>query len=70
MKYFVLAHPHPTNMMTQRLLPVLLVLPILAFADGAADNKPESVRRIPPAGVPVPDDVRRSEEHTSELQSQ
>ena len=58
MKYFVSTHLHPTNMMAQRLLPILLALPMLAFADGAADNKPESVRRIPPAGVPVPDDVR------------
>ena len=44
--------------MPQRLLPTLLLLPVLAFADGAADNKIESVRRIPPPGVPVPDDVR------------
>ena len=44
--------------MPQRLLPTLLLLPVLAFADGAADNKVESVRRIPPPGVPVPDDVR------------
>jgi hypothetical protein len=35
-----------------------LSLPILVLADGPADNKADSVRRIPPAGVPVPDDQR------------
>jgi hypothetical protein len=27
-------------------------------ADGAADNRAENVRRIPPAGVPIPDETR------------
>jgi len=32
-------------------------LPLLA--DGPADNLPDKVRRIPPAGVAIPDDVRK-----------
>ncbi len=42
----------------------LLLLPILlasrVFADGAADNLTDNVRRQPPAGVAIPDDVRKS----------
>jgi len=37
---------------------VSLVVPGLSRADGPADNIPESVRRIPPAGIAVPADVR------------
>jgi dienelactone hydrolase len=29
-----------------------------ALADGAADNLTENVRRMPPAGIPIPDNVR------------
>lgn len=45
------------------LLPLLAVgwrlLPLPVLGDGAADNLPDQVRRIPPAGIPVPDDLRR-----------
>ena len=58
MKFSVSIHLQPTDIMPHRYLPTLLLLPVLAFADGAADNKAESVRRIPPPGVLVPDDVR------------
>ena len=35
-----------------------LSIPVWSLADGPADNKAQNVRRIPPAGVPVPDDKR------------
>ena len=42
----------------------LLLLPLLlaarALADGAADNVTDNVRRQPPPGVAIPDDVRKS----------
>ena len=38
----------------------LALLPILALADGAADNQTDTVRRMPPAGVPVPDETRQA----------
>lgn len=37
-----------------------LLLPLAALADGAADNLPDNVRRIPPPGVVIPDDLRKS----------
>ena len=37
---------------------ILLITSAMCFADGPADNIPEKVRRIPPAGVDVPADVR------------
>ncbi len=44
--------------MRQLLLPFLL--PFAALADGPADNIAENVRRQPPPGVAIPDDVRKS----------
>lgn len=43
---------------------VLLVLAVLAglltsLADGPADNRVDQVRRIPPPGIPIPDETRR-----------
>jgi hypothetical protein len=38
---------------------VLLVVPAAALADGAGDNVPENVRRIPPPGIKVPDADRQ-----------
>ncbi|HTK78639.1 MAG TPA: prolyl oligopeptidase family serine peptidase [Gemmataceae bacterium] len=43
----------------RRGLPLLLVLAAFARADGPADNLPDNVRRIPPPGVAVPDEIRR-----------
>lgn len=37
---------------------LLLIVRSLALADGAADNLAENVRRIPPAGIPIPDETR------------
>ncbi|HTH46207.1 MAG TPA: prolyl oligopeptidase family serine peptidase, partial [Candidatus Limnocylindria bacterium] len=37
----------------------LLATFVTALADGPADNQIENVRRIPPAGVAIPDDVRK-----------
>lgn len=45
-------------------LTIFFVLSGLSFADGPADNIPENVRRIPPAGVEVPADVREKIEAT------
>ncbi len=42
----------------KRLLCLLLLTCISARADGVADNLAENVRRIPPAGVPIPDEMR------------
>jgi Prolyl oligopeptidase family len=36
----------------------LLLLTFPALADGPSDNIPDNVRRQPPPGVPIPDDVR------------
>jgi hypothetical protein len=44
--------------MRHLLLPLLL--PLAAFADGPTDNIPENVRRIPPPGVAIPDQLRDS----------
>lgn len=44
--------------MTPRLLLCLLLLAVPVLADGVADNIPENVRRQPPPGVAIPDDVR------------
>jgi len=44
--------------MLRLLLPLLL--PFTAFADGPADNIPENVRRIPPPGVAIPEQIRNS----------
>ena len=41
--------------MTIRTLSLLFVLAVAAAADGERDNQVDNVRRIPPAGVPVPD---------------
>ena len=46
--------------MTSRLLLCSALLATQAFADGAADNLTDNVRRQPPAGVPVPEDVRKA----------
>ncbi len=47
-------------MTTRLLLPAALILITgLTWADGPADNIPDKVRRIPPPGVAVPDDVRK-----------
>lgn len=37
-----------------------LLLPLAAFADGPGDNVADKVRRQPPAGVAIPDEVRKS----------
>jgi hypothetical protein len=43
----------------KRLLCLLLLTTCSsAFADGAADNQSENVRRMPPAGIPIPDEAR------------
>jgi pimeloyl-ACP methyl ester carboxylesterase len=42
----------------KRLLCFLLLTCTSARADGVADNLAENVRRIPPAGVPIPDEMR------------
>jgi hypothetical protein len=43
----------------KRLLCLLLLMTCSsAFADGAADNQSENVRRMPPAGIPIPDEAR------------
>jgi hypothetical protein len=42
----------------KRLLCLLLLTCTSARADGVADNLAENVRRIPPAGVPIPDEMR------------
>jgi hypothetical protein len=39
--------------------PCVLVSVAALFADGPRDNQPEKVRPIPPAGVAIPDGVRR-----------
>jgi len=44
--------------MTARLLLYLLLPAVSVLADGAADNLPDNVRRQPPPGVAIPDDVR------------
>ncbi len=36
----------------------LVICPFSVYADGPADNIPDSVRRVPPAGVEVPTDIR------------
>jgi hypothetical protein len=41
-----------------RYFPLFLLTVAYAFADGANDNKIDEVRPIPPAGVPVPNEVR------------
>lgn len=41
-----------------RFLVCLVPLATLVFADGPGDNVPDKVRRIPPAGIKVPDDTR------------
>ncbi|HVR83629.1 MAG TPA: prolyl oligopeptidase family serine peptidase, partial [Planctomycetota bacterium] len=41
--------------MTIRTLSLLIVLGVTAVADGERDNQVDNVRRIPPAGVKVPD---------------
>jgi hypothetical protein len=43
----------------RRALPLFLIVTAFARADGPADNLPDNVRRIPPPGIAVPDDVRR-----------
>jgi dienelactone hydrolase len=42
----------------KRLLCLLLLTCSPALADGPTDNLAENVRRIPPAGVPIPDEMR------------
>jgi dienelactone hydrolase len=37
-----------------------LLLPLVVLADGAADNLPDNVRRQPPPGVAIPDEVRKT----------
>jgi dienelactone hydrolase len=46
--------------MTSRLLFCSFILSTRLFADGAADNVADNVRRQPPPGVSIPDDVRKS----------
>jgi len=46
-------------MTLRRTVLFLLLLTTVARADGPADNLPDNVRRIPPPGIAVPDDVRR-----------
>src|SRR5262245_33186395 len=41
-----------------RMVLALLALVCIARADGPADNKPESVRPVPPPGVAVPESDR------------
>ncbi len=51
----------------KRLLCLLLLTTCSsAFADGAADNQSENVRRMPPAGISIPDEARAA--LTSETQ--
>lgn len=38
---------------------LLSILPALTWADGPADNMPDSVRPVPPPGIQVPDETRR-----------
>ncbi|HEX2746693.1 MAG TPA: prolyl oligopeptidase family serine peptidase, partial [Verrucomicrobiales bacterium] len=46
--------------MTARLLLCTLALAAQTFADGAADNLVDNVRRQPPPGVVIPEDVRKA----------
>ncbi len=46
--------------MNIRLIFLPLLLAARVFADGAADNLTDNVRRQPPAGVAIPDEVRKS----------
>lgn len=46
--------------MSPRALLLPLFLASAALADGPADNIPASVRPVPPPGVAIPDDVRKS----------
>jgi len=45
-------------MKTSLRLAALLALTFTAFADGPADNKAESVRRVPPEGIKISDAAR------------
>lgn len=36
-----------------------LTVGVAALADGPADNQADRVRRVPPAGITIPDDIRR-----------
>jgi len=39
---------------------ITLLIPLVALADGPTDNLADNVRRLPPPGVAIPDEVRRS----------
>jgi hypothetical protein len=40
-------------------VPLLMLCSVAVFADGLADNRPENVRRVPPAGISITDPDRQ-----------
>ncbi|MCA9268150.1 MAG: prolyl oligopeptidase family serine peptidase, partial [Planctomycetales bacterium] len=61
---------HATGWLLLCVLATLLV-PAAARADGPADNKPESVRRVPPLGIdPTPEQRAHLEERIAQLDAQ
>lgn len=49
-----------TTVCRRALAALSLAICLPAFADGPTDNQSENVRPIPPAGIPVPDEIRAS----------